>query len=222
MDFMERVTGMFTKPEETIKDILADPRIEEPLMIIGIYGIIAVLASVLSTLHAGSGISILSALFALIGAFIGWLIATAVIHALSLLLGGQGKLNPHMLTAIGYTYIVKYIPAIIGLILVLFMPVLATPATPQITDSSQLKIAMQPYIDYLGQVLFNPFAILSMVIVFLGLIWSSYLGSLAVKNGEKVSKTSSYIAVFVPMVIYMVIVILLDYGSYFVLKALYG
>lgn len=222
MDFIERVTGMFTKPEETIKDILKEPRTEEPLVIIGIYGIIAVLSAIASYIHSGGSLPILSAVFTLILAFVGWAIATGVVHVLALFLGGQGKYNPDMLNAIGYTYIVKYIPAIISLVLVFFTPVIAMPATPQITDASQVKEAMQPYIALLEQSLFNPVAILSMVISYLGLIWSCYLGTIAVKNGEKVSKITSYIAVFVPMAIYIIFSLLASYGSYFLLKMLYG
>lgn len=225
MDFMERVTGMFTKPEETIKDILSEPRMEEALLIVGVYGILAVISSSISSLHNGNGISIISAVITLVITLIGWAIATGVVHAIALLLGGQGKYNPQMLTSIGYTYVVKYIPLIIGIILILLMPVVKVPSQPAITSgmtTDQIKTALQPYISMMEQMYFNPFFILSMVISYLGLIWSCLLGTMAVKNGEKVSRTTSYIAVFVPMVVYIVVYTLLIYGSYLVIKMAYG
>lgn len=225
MQFIERVTGMFTKPEETIKDILKEPRIEEPLVIIGVYGIIAVISSVLSSLHIGSSLSIVSVVFSIILAFVGWIIATGVVHALALFLGGEGKYNPQMLNAIGYTYVVKYIPAIIGLVLIFFMPAYSLPSQPNFSSSmtsDQIKEAMQPYLQLMSTALFNPIAILSMIIGYLGLIWSCFLGSIAVKNGDKVGKTASYIAVFLPMILFIVLSLALEYGMYFVLNAMYG
>ena len=225
MDFIERVTGMFTKPEETVNDILGQPRIEESLLIVGIYAVLAVISTSLSSLHNGTGISIISAVITLVLTLVGWAIATGVVHALALFLGGQGKYHPQMLNVIGYTYIVKYIPLIIGMVLIFLMPVISVPSQPTVTASmttDQIKTVMQPYLSMMSQMYFNPIFILSMVISYLGLIWSCFLGSIAVKNGDKVSRTASYIAVFVPMVVYILVYTLMIYGSYLLLNAMYG
>ncbi len=224
MDFIERVTGMFTKPEETIKDILKEPRTEEPLVIVGVYALLLMLSSYVSSVHMGVGVAILNLVIGLAIALIGWPIATGVVHALALFLGGEGKYNPQMLNAIGYTYVVKFIPAIIGLIIVFLLPTynLGTPTVTPNMSMDQIKETMQPYISMMEQMYFNPLFILSLVVGILGTIWSCYLGTIAVKEGEKVSRLSSYIAVFVPMVIYLIFSMLAVYGSYLMLKMLYG
>jgi hypothetical protein len=227
MQFVERITGMFTKPEETIKDILKEPRTEEPLLIVGTLAIISLIAVIVPMLMSGTGggISIVSAVLSLVFVLIGWPIATGIVHILALFLGGQGKYNPQLLNAIGYTYIVKLIPAIIVLVLLFFMPAVNLGAVPQITagmSMDQIREAYQPYIAVMEQYYLSPMFILSMVIGYLGLIWSCYLGTIAVRNEDKVSKTVSYIAVFAPMALYIIISVVGTYGSFYLLKMVYG
>jgi hypothetical protein len=224
MDFIQRIIGIFTKPEETIKDILNEPRTEEPLVIVGVYSIVLLLSSYLSSMRMGSGINIINLVVSLAIAFIGWPIATGIVHILALFLGGEGKYSPQMLNAIGYTYVIKFIPAIIGILLIFLMPA-ANLGTPQVTPTmsmDQIKEAMQPYIAMMESMFFSPIFILSLVISNLGLIWSCYVGTLAVKNGDKVSRVTSYIAVFVPMVVYIILNITMVYGSYLMVKMFYG
>lgn len=224
MNFIERVTGMFTKPEATIKDILKEPRTEESLVIVGVYALVLMLSSYISSVHMGVSGAIINLVVGLVIALIGWPIATGVVHALALFLGGEGKYNPQMLNAIGYTYVIKFIPAIIGLVLVFLLPTynLGTPTVNPNMSMDQIKEAMQPYITMMEQMYFNPIFILSLVISYLGLIWSCYLGTIAVKEGNKVSRMASYIAVFVPMVIYIIFSVLAVYGSYLMVKMFYG
>lgn len=224
MDFIERVTGMFTKPEATIKDILKEPRIEESLVIVGVYALVIMLSGYVSSMHMGMGSNIVNLVIGLVFAIIGWPIATGIVHALALFLGGEGKYNPQMLNAIGYTYVIKFIPAIVGLILVFLLPTynLGTPAVTPNMSMDQIKEAMQPYISMMEQLYFNPIFILSLVVSYLGLIWSCYLGTIAVKEGDKVSRMASYIAVFVPMLIYIIFSVLGTYGSYLLVKMVYG
>jgi hypothetical protein len=224
MNFIERITGMFTKPQETIKDILKEPRTEEPLVIVGAYAIILMVSSYLSSMRMGVGSAIISLVISFVMVLIGWPIAAGIVHILALFLGGEGKYSPQMLNAIGYTYVIKFIPALIGIVLVFLLPVVNL-GTPQVTPNmsmDQIKDAMQPYIAMMEQIYFSPIFILSLVIGYLGLIWSCYLGAMAVKNGDKVSTVTSYIAVFVPMIIYIVINVLMVYGSYLLVKMVYG
>jgi hypothetical protein len=225
MQFVERVIGMFTRPEETVKDILKEPRTEEPLIIVGVYAIILLVSSFLSSGHIGTSATIISLVIGLVFVLIGWPIATGVVHILALFLGGEGKYSPQMLNAIGYTYVVKFIPALIGIILIFFMPTMNMGAVPTVTPNmsmDQIRDAMQPYIAMMEQTFFSPIFILSLVISYLGLIWSCYLGALAVKNGDKVSAVTSYIAVFVPMVVYIIFNVLAVYGSYLLVKMVYS
>lgn len=224
MQFIERVIGMFTKPEETIKDILKEPRMEEPLMIVGVYAIILLVSSYLSSMRMGAGAVVLSLVISFVMVLIGWPIAAGVVHILALFLGGEGKYSPQMLNAIGYTYVVKLLPALIGIVLVFLMPTMSL-GTPEVTPNmsmDQIKDLMQPYIAMMEQIYFSPIFILSLVVSYLGLIWSCYLGALAVKNGDKVSTVTSYIAVFVPMVVYIAFSVLGVYGSYLLVKMVYG
>lgn len=224
MQFIERVIGMFTKPEETIKDILKEPRMEEPLMIVGFYAIILLVSSYLSSMRMGAGAVVLSLVISFVMVLIGWPIAAGVVHILALFLGGEGKYSPQMLNAIGYTYVVKLLPALIGIVLVFLMPTMSL-GTPEVTPNmsmDQIKDIMQPYIAMMEQIYFSPIFILSLVVSYLGLIWSCYLGALAVKNGDKVSAVTSYIAVFVPMVVYIAFSVLGVYGSYLLVKMVYG
>jgi hypothetical protein len=224
MQFIERVIGMFTKPEETIKDILKEPRMEEPLMIVGVYAIILLVSSYLSSMRMGAGAVVLSLVISFVMVLIGWPIAAGVVHILALFLGGEGKYSPQMLNAIGYTYVVKLLPALIGIVLVFLMPTMSL-GTPEVTPTmsmDQIKDLMQPYIAMMEQIYFSPVFILSLVVSYLGLIWSCYLGALAVKNGDKVSAVTSYIAVFVPMVVYIAFSVLGVYGSYLLVKMVYG
>jgi hypothetical protein len=224
MQFIERVIGMFTKPEETIKDILKEPRFEEPLMIVGLYAIILLVSSYLSSMRMGAGAVVLSLVISFVMVLIGWPIAAGVVHILALFLGGEGKYSPQMLNAIGYTYVVKLLPALIGIVLVFMMPTMSL-GTPEVTPTmsmDQIKDLMQPYIAMMEQIYFSPIFILSLVVSYLGLIWSCYLGALAVKNGDKVSAVTSYIAVFVPMVVYIIFNVVAVYGSYLLVKMVYG
>lgn len=225
MQFMERIIGMFTKPEETLKDILKEPRTEEPLLIVGILAIIWTIGAIIPVLHTGAGLSIVSAILALAGVLIGWPIATGIVHIFALFLGGEGKYSPQMLNAIGYTYIVKIIPAVVAIILLLFMPTVSMDTVPQVTadmSAGQIREAMQPIISAMERSLFSPIFIISLAIGYLALIWSCYLGALAVKEGDKVSKTTAYIAVFVPMVVSILLGLLVTYGSYLIVKMMYG
>jgi hypothetical protein len=48
MKFGERIIGMFTRPDDTTKDIANEPRIEEGLLIVGIYMVLLILGTYLT------------------------------------------------------------------------------------------------------------------------------------------------------------------------------
>lgn len=214
MDFIQRVVGMFTKPDETMKDIVKEPRIEEALIIVGVYIVITLIAGYISSLHmvTGTGSDIIGLVLRIIIALALWPIITGILHLFALMLGGEGKYNPNMLTAIGYTNVIKIIPAIVAMLLVLFTPVVTIPMTPgAIPTAEDMTNIVNAYKTYL----FNPFFLLSFVVGFIGILWSCYLGMLAVKNGEKLSMVTSAIVVGVPLLIYLVLIIGLTFGSIF-------
>ena len=47
----------------------------------------------------------------------------------------------------------------------------------------------------------SPFYILSQIVVLMGLLWSSYLGALAIKEGEKLTMTQALMVVGIPLAI---------------------
>lgn len=206
MKFEERIIGMFTKPDDTTKDIANEPRIEEGLLIVGIYMILVILgtyftlsrikytgeiqgisASALATITLIGGIIVV-----IIETLVAWPIITGVVHIISMFFGGAGKLYPHMMTLIGYTALPLIIITIISMLLTFMMPV----TTVDIANPTQAAAS---------SVLSNPITIISLIVTLIGSIVTAYMMSFAVKNGEKVSMSSAYIVVGVLFVINLVI-----------------
>lgn len=206
MKFEERIIGMFTKPDDTTKDIANEPRIEEGLLIVGIYMILVILgtyftlsrikytgeiqgisASALATITLIGGI-----IAVIIETLVAWPILTGVVHIISMFFGGAGKLYPHMMTLIGYTALPLIIITIISMLLTFMMPV----TTVDIANPTQAAAS---------SVLSNPITIISLIVTLIGSIVTAYMMSFAVKNGEKVSMSSAYIVVGMLFVINLVI-----------------
>ena len=215
MKFMERLTGILVKPGETMKDIIKEPRIEEALVIVGIYAILTMLSTYIVTTHisytydvAGmdtmSGLqsimTIVTLVFGLIAPFITWLIISGVLHLFSMAFGGSGKFYPPIVTGIGYSDIVKIFAVIIAIVLLTQTPVI----TVEISSSNLSSVSSMT-----KELYSNPFYILSQLVVLLGLLWSSYLGALAIKEGEKLTMTQAIMVVGIPLVLYVAV----SYGS---------
>lgn len=195
MNFIERITGMITKPDETTKDIAKEPRIEEGLMIVGIYMIFMILAAYFSFSRVrytgsiqgieASTLAMYMMLGGVIGAIItvliGWPIITGVAHVLSMFFGAEGKFYPNMLTLIGYTTIPLIIVTIISMALTLMTPI-------TVYDFSQGTQAAKATYS-------NPITILSTIVSLLGSIWTAYMMFYAVKNGEKLDAKGALIVV---------------------------
>ncbi|WP_174590417.1 Yip1 family protein [Methanocella conradii] len=195
MNFIERITGMITKPDETTKDIAKEPRIEEGLMIVGIYMIFMILAAYFSFSRVkytgsiqgieASTLALYMMLVGIVGAIatvlIGWLIVTGIVHILSMFFGAEGKFYPGMMTLIGYTAIPLIIVTIISIVLTLMTPV-------TVYDFSQGTQAAKSAYS-------NPITILNTIVTLLGSIWTAYMMVYAVKNGEKLEMKSALIVV---------------------------
>jgi hypothetical protein len=215
MNFIERAIGMFTKPEATIKDILKEPKIEEAILIVGLYAIIGMLYAYLSASHINviynmpelqdmgfiKTVTMVTTLaMGLIVPLIAWPIVSGILHLFSMAFGGDGKFYPNILTSIGYTEIVKILLLLVALLLITQAPTV----TYEVSTSN-------PYggLEAMSEFYKSPFYILSNVAMLIGLFWSSYLGVLAIKNGEKLSMTQALIVVGLPLLIYIAI----TYGS---------
>lgn len=215
MKFMERITSLLVKPDEAMKDITNEPRIEEALVIVGIYAILVMLNTYIAATHIKytydipgmeqvAGLQTITTIVTLIAGLvvplIAWPIIAGGLHLFSMAFGGSGKFYPHILTSIGYSELVKIFAVIVAILLLTQAPVITVELS-----SSSLTAATSAA----KQLYSNPFYILSNLVMLIGLLWSCYLGALAIKHGEKLSMTSALIVVGVPLVIYVVI----SYGS---------
>ena len=212
MKFVERITGMFTKPDDTTKDIANEPRIEEGLLIVGVYMILLIIggylsisrinytgdvpgmsASTLATITLIGGIVMI-----IIESLVGWPIITGVVHLLSMFFGGAGKMYPHMLALIGYTALPLIIVSIISILLAIVMPGPVT--TIDISGTTRVPTA---------DIFSNPVTIIGLIISLIGSLWTAYMMSFAVKNGEKISMNNAYVVVGVLFIVNLV----LTFGS---------
>jgi hypothetical protein len=210
MNFTERIKGMITRPDDTTRDIAVSPRLEEGLMVVGVYIILTVISTYIAftrVRYTGSvgGIDASSLATAMLVAelaaaivlpLLSWPIVAGVAHFLSMFFGGNGKFYPNMMTLIGYTNIPLLVVLVLSMILTLLTPVTVVDfsAVAQATTSSLLS---------------SPIRILSMVIGLLGSIWVAYMMAFAVKNGENLPMKNAAIVVGVLFVANLVI----TYGS---------
>jgi hypothetical protein len=212
MKFIERISGMITKPDETTKDIVNEPRIEEGLLIVGIYMILLIIgayltfsrisytgelqgisASTVATIALISGLAVV-----IVESLIGWPILTGVVHLMSMFFGGAGKLYPHMMSLIGYTALPLIVVAIISILLSIIIPGDVT--TIDISGTTQVSTQ---------NALNNPVTIIGLIVTLAGSLWTAYLMAFAVKNGEKISMNNAYVVVGVLFIVNLV----LTFGS---------
>ena len=209
MKFAERVTGIFMKPEDTMKDIIKEPRIEEALVIVGVYAILYMLYEYFVTtrmdiiydfpgLENSSGLKtimmVFTLVFGLIMPFILWLIIAGLLHLIAMAFGGSGKFFPNFMAGIGYSQIVKIITIIIAILLMTQVPVF----TFHISQSNPMAA-----VDTAKQLHTNIFYTLCQIVLLIGVIVSSILGFFAVKDGEKLTTTQAALVVGIPLVIYL-------------------
>lgn len=223
MNYIDRIMGMFINPVGSMKDVVKDPRIEEALVIVGIYAIFSMVKSYVQTSHiqmvyniAGADQTgliqsigvVMSLVFGFISPLICWPIITGILHAFSLMFGGEGKFYPQMMTAVGYTTIVKIVTVVIGILLLTQAPVVTMVISEQNALASTQSVTSAFYS--------SPYYVAATLVMMLGVVWSSLICVFAIKEGEKLSLASSAIVVGVPLVVY----ILFTYGTSLILGML--
>lgn len=202
MNLMEKITGMVTRPKETIEDISENPYIEEAVLVVGItsvfYAISAYLmqskiiydysdmdVSGLETLKLIT--TVMPIIMALIGVFVMWVIAAGIVHLISVALGGEGKFI-QMLVLYGYAYIPLIISTVVGIILMNFVdPVTITISSTGAADSSMA--------DFMS----NPLYQASLVSGTIFKLWSIGLVFMGVKHIHDLSGNRALIAVALPL-----------------------
>ncbi|MBA1341625.1 MAG: hypothetical protein C5S40_05735 [ANME-2 cluster archaeon] len=202
MNLMERITGMVTRPKETIKDISENPYIEEAVLIVGItavfYAISAYLVqskiiydyvdmdiSDLATLKLITTVTPI--IMALIGVFVMWVIAAGVVHLISVALGGEGKFI-QMLVVYGYAYIPIIISTVVGIILMNFVD----PITITVSSTGAANNSMADFMS-------NPLYQASLVSGTLLKLWSIGLVFMGVRHIHGLSGNRALIAVALPL-----------------------
>ena len=202
MNLTGRITGMITNPVETIKDISEHPYIEEAGLIVGITAVFSAISAYLvqsKIIYDFSDIdttgletiqlitTVLPIVMALIGVLIMWVIATGIVHLVSVALGGEGQFT-QMLVVYGYAYIPIMISVVIGMVLMNFIePITITISSTGTPDSS------------MGQLTSNPLYQVSIASSYLLKLWSIGLVFMGVKQIHGLDTNKALIAVALPL-----------------------
>lgn len=204
MNFIERLIGTITSPGKTMEDVCKEPRWEEALVIVGLYAIFTAVMMYLSTSHIQyisdipgmQQLTLISTvIMGLLYPVIGWIVSTVVLFLLAMALGGEGKFTS-LLTAIGYSELVKIFAVILGIILLTQAPYL----TIEVSQSNPMA-SVTAAAEYSK----NIFVVASNIVGLLGLLWSCAIGIFALKSCQKLSLKSAAIVVIVPLVLYIAI-----------------
>ncbi|HEY3272302.1 MAG TPA: Yip1 family protein [Methanocella sp.] len=206
MNFIERIIGTFSNPDKTMEDIIKEPRIEESLVIVVAYAILAMIATYITLSHINyvvtdasldsNALKMIALVFGVGGVLImtllAWPIVTAILHLFSMMFGGEGKIYPSMMTAIGYSQLPKLIAAVI----LIGMATQAPMSTVEVSSTGGYTMP-----NAVTGTLY--WAQLAASWIFL--LWSCYIGALAVKHGEKLSMKNALITVGIPLAIYVLL-----------------
>ncbi len=202
MNLMERITGMVTRPKETIKDISENPYIEEAVLIVGITAVFYAISAYLmqskiiydyGDMDVGGMetfkliTTVTPIIFALIGVFVMWVIAAGVVHLISVALGGEGKFI-QMLVVYGYAYVPIIISTVVGIILMNFVD----PITITISSTGAPN-------NYMAELMSNPFYQASLASGTILKLWSIGLVFIGVKQIHDLSGNKALIAVALPL-----------------------
>jgi len=215
MSFVDRIIGVFVNPDKTMGDIANKPRIQEALLIVGIYAVLGLVSTYVLSSHitfvygiAGSSqsrlqiIQTMSVIIRFVEGFLAplilWLVITGILHVFAMLFGGKGKYYPQMLTALGFTDVVKIIAIIIAILLYTRLPYV----TVDITSTNAFAIISAVSSTAITQSIYHK---AGSIIMLLGVMISSLLGVFAVKNGEKLTLVQSAIVVGIPLLIYVTV-----------------
>ncbi len=202
MNLTDRIIGMITNPAETIKDISEHPYIEEAVLIVGITAVFSAISAYLlqsRIIYDFSDIdttgleaiqlitTVMPIVMALIGVLIMWVIATGIVHLVSVALGGEGQFT-QMLVVYGYAYIPIMISVVIGMVMMNFIePITITISSTGTPDSS------------MGQLTSNPLYQMSIASSYLLKLWSIGLVFMGVKQIHGLDTNKALIAVALPL-----------------------
>ncbi len=202
MNFIEKIIETIKNPKNAMKSIAEQPMIEEAVMIVGISAVLAALSAyILSykvtyvfegkeniTSSMETMIAVAGILGALFGSFILWPIFTGIIHLISMILGGEGKFYPQMMSIVGYSMIPSFFSGLISVAMLLMME----PTT--ITISATNPMASREFYS-------SPYFVASNLIGMIIQIWSSIILFFGVKSAHNLTSAKSAIVVGIPLAI---------------------
>lgn len=194
MNFIEKIIASVINPKHAMQTIAEEPYIEEAVMIVGILAVLNALAAYfgidkiipISESIPASILPIFSIIFimgALIFPFIGWIIGTGIIHMISMVLGGDGKFYPNLVTAAAYSMVPQIFGNIISLAL-LFM-----------VESTTISMDIKSYI------------LISNVIYLIMNIWAAAILIFGVQSVHKLNFQKSAIVVGIPSSINIILML---------------
>ena len=203
MNLLNKITGILIKPEETIKEISDRPYIEESFLIVGIIAILSAISVYIMPFNYDfselppEGLetiklltTVVPVITALIGVIIMWIIASGIIHFISVALGGEGKFT-QMLVVYGYSRTPLIINVVIGIIFYSFIE--------PITITISATTGGNP----MGEMLSNPYYVAIMIIGYIMQMWEIGLVFLGVKYVHNLSTNKALIAMALPILFFV-------------------
>jgi hypothetical protein len=199
MNFIEKVIETIKNPKSTMKTIAEQPMIEEAVIIVGVLAILSSLGAYVRSYtliinvenmppSMQSVISVTSVIFALIGPFLMWLIGTGILHFISMILSGEGKFYPQMLTVVGYSMVPLLFSGLISIIFLLMIE--PTTITISATNPTALKDISN-----------NPYIIGSNIIGTIMQVWASVILFFGVQSAHRLTPIKSAIVAGIPLAI---------------------
>ncbi|MCD4843550.1 MAG: YIP1 family protein [Methanosarcinales archaeon] len=200
MSMVSNITGIIASPGQTIEKIAEKPYIEEAILIVGIVAILSginayIFSKIIIYDYGDIDLTdnyiintitpILTIVMPIVVTMIVWLIATGVVHLISVALGGEGNFT-QMLVIYGYAYIPILIGGVVSIVLMMFIE----PITISLTDLSQ---------DFTGGLDSNPYYQGLSIISYLMSLWSIGLLFMGVKYVHTLTSGKALIAVSIPI-----------------------
>jgi len=200
MNFVEKIKGALSDPKNTLKSIAEEPMIEEAVVIVGVYAVLASVAAYIQSYKITyvfegfdnmpssmqSLMTISAIVAALIVPFIIWFIVAGVIHLLSLASGGDGRFYPQVVTIAGFSML----PMIFNGIISIGLFSMIEPQTIIISQSNPAAI---------NEITSNPSFIVSEIASIILQIWSTVIFYFGIRSAHKLSSNSSAIIAAVPL-----------------------
>ena len=209
MNFVEKINGAVSDPKNTLNRIAEEPIIEEAVVIVGVYALLASVAAYIQSYkityvfegfnNIPSSMQFLMTVSVIVGAliapFIIWFIVAGVIHLLSLAAGGEGRFYPQVITIAGFSML----PMIFNGIISIGLFSLIEPQTIIISLANPADM---------NEIYSNPSFIVSGLAGIIIQIWSTIILYFGIQSSHKLSSNSSVIIATIPLLFSVISLIL--------------